>query len=589
MIVFLIIALVVAGFIIWGQAEELKRNKESFKKQNESFQKEFGKYLTQIVFNIPRDEAFKKAWIERLTKLYTKANAATDANVQQVILTDSLSEETVLPALDKIVKTMHFCNMLQAELIDIKKMLDGPSASSPKEILQGTYFPTENEVVRIEKFLNFVFMNLNTSYAYRATELNAYASTLLRRQKDLEREHKTRMLQIEKESKQRDRDVSRRIEEEVREREAILNQKSSELEIKQTELSELQKKIFLWEQDFLDRASILHQKMEENFHTPLAKTLGVFSTVLADAYAQKYEHIKQEMENKKRPAFSSAQIVADLKREVRFAEKQAKVNRYLVETYERMFPSLKEYREIPTIDAFQEGEVVEDSDPAELFLAPFERTSKELSSTEKFQKALDRYFSSNNKTNWEVGLMYERYIAYTYETEGWKIIMHGAKRRLEDMGIDVIATKEGITHLIQCKYWATGKNIHEKHIFQLFGTTIQYIMENASLFSSNPIDVIKSGIVKPIFITSTELSETAKKMAELLNVEVQSNRPLKKYPAVKCNNHSEHGKIYHLPFDQQYDNINMAKKDFYVETVSEAEGKGFRRAYRWRGGQPIYK
>lgn len=44
-------------------------------------------------------------------------------------------------------------------------------------------------------------------------------------------------------------------------------------------------------------------------------------------------------------------------------------------------------------------------------------------------------------------------------------------------------------------------------------------------------------------------------------------------------------KIYHLPFDQQYDNVKINKPgECFAFTVKEAEGKGFRRAYKWFGG-----
>jgi hypothetical protein len=47
-------------------------------------------------------------------------------------------------------------------------------------------------------------------------------------------------------------------------------------------------------------------------------------------------------------------------------------------------------------------------------------------------------------------------------------------------------------------------------------------------------------------------------------------------------------KIYHLPFDQQYDRTKIIKSkgEFYAKTVIEAELRGFRRAHRWRGSTP---
>ena len=44
-------------------------------------------------------------------------------------------------------------------------------------------------------------------------------------------------------------------------------------------------------------------------------------------------------------------------------------------------------------------------------------------------------------------------------------------------------------------------------------------------------------------------------------------------------------RIYHLPFDQQYDStvIEPDRGELYAATTAEAEELGFRRAWRWRG------
>ena len=55
---------------------------------------------------------------------------------------------------------------------------------------------------------------------------------------------------------------------------------------------------------------------------------------------------------------------------------------------------------------------------------------------------------------------------------------------------------------------------------------------------------------------------------------------------IKCNiNPASNTKIYHLPFDQQYDKIKVGDQEgeLYALTVKEAEKLGFRRAFRWRG------
>lgn len=56
------------------------------------------------------------------------------------------------------------------------------------------------------------------------------------------------------------------------------------------------------------------------------------------------------------------------------------------------------------------------------------------------------------------------------------------------------------------------------------------------------------------------------------------------YPLIKCNISQGTGeKIYHLPFDQQYDKviIDTHRGEMYAFTVKEAEKNGFRRAFRW--------
>jgi hypothetical protein len=63
---------------------------------------------------------------------------------------------------------------------------------------------------------------------------------------------------------------------------------------------------------------------------------------------------------------------------------------------------------------------------------------------------------------------------------------------------------------------------------------------------------------------------------------------LERYPMVKCNvNPGTGDRIYHLPFDQQYDRVIVGDQDgeFYASTVAEAEAAGFRRAFRWRGAE----
>ena len=62
---------------------------------------------------------------------------------------------------------------------------------------------------------------------------------------------------------------------------------------------------------------------------------------------------------------------------------------------------------------------------------------------------------------------------------------------------------------------------------------------------------------------------------------------LERYPCIKENIENDKEKIYHLPFDQQYDTtkIESDKGESYFMTVKEAEDNGFRRAKRWMGNK----
>lgn len=201
-----------------------------------------------------------------------------------------------------------------------------------------------------------------------------------------------------------------------------------------------------------------------------------------------------------------------------------------------------------------------------------------LSESDRNQLALDRYIESRSKNKWQIGRDYEESVAYNmYELDGWNAEPTGITQKLEDMGRDIIAKKGRAVDIVQCKYWSKDKVIHEKHVFQLFGTTILYMMDHRG----------EGLIITPVFVTNIELSPVAREAARFLKVKVIENYPMHSFPRIKCNiGRDEYGlqtKIYHLPMDQQYDNvlIDYSKGEFRAFTVREAEMKGFRRAYRW--------
>ena len=182
---------------------------------------------------------------------------------------------------------------------------------------------------------------------------------------------------------------------------------------------------------------------------------------------------------------------------------------------------------------------------------------------------MDNYVA-NRKSKWQVGRDYEMYIGYLCEQKGYKVEYTGIIQKLEDMGRDLVATKGNEVLIIQCKNWAQEKTIHEKHIFQLYGTVIMYSLNS----------MLK---VRGVFITTTKLSPTAKRVAEYLGIIVMEQEPLGEFPRIKCNiNRADGEKIYHLPFDQQYDKtvIDAGNGECYALTVAEAESKGYRRAFK---------
>lgn len=321
---------------------------------------------------------------------------------------------------------------------------------------------------------------------------------------------------------------------------------------------------------------------------------------LAEAYAEYYSLIdlKREnyLENKKHPAYTAAETVRDIKNEKKLLLRKNKIINYKINYFENLFPWLTELiaeNEDDEIPVRIESDSVanEDTyDSVKNYLTSGEYTS--LSSVERNQKALDRYLRNRNKSKWAIGRDYEMYVGYLYEQKGYSVEYTGIIDGFDDLGRDVIAKKDSDVCIIQCKRWAQWKEMREKHIFQLFGTTMEYWIKNFKNDKKPKSFVefakfLNEKKLRPIFFTSTNLSDKAKEMAEALSVEIIENEPLGEFPRIKCNiNSDEFGqtKIYHLPMDQQYDRTIIGNRagEFYAFTVKEAEDAGFRRAFRHR-------
>lgn len=104
---------------------------------------------------------------------------------------------------------------------------------------------------------------------------------------------------------------------------------------------------------------------------------------------------------------------------------------------------------------------------------------------------------------------------------------------------------------------------------QLYGTKVEYQISHPDFFSK----------VYAVFVTNIDLSEMATKFANHLGIIVKKVQ-MGTYPVIKCNINNGN-KIYHLPFDQQYDRTEIKYPgEFWATTVKEAVAKGFRRAHR---------
>jgi hypothetical protein len=318
----------------------------------------------------------------------------------------------------------------------------------------------------------------------------------------------------------------------------------------------------------------------------MAKERQIGFPWLAKAYDELF-HLEEYkdvsyLQRKKRPAMETAEIVKEWSRLRRQAEKEKRVAQYIVNYYETIAPFLLDFKHEVDIGTEEERALLKEYSEEELqdgathFLAKEEY--RKLPSVERNQLALDRFWQ-RPMSKWMLGRLYERYVGFLFESEGYDVDYVGIFKGYEDLGRDLICKKGNDFVVIQCKNWSQFKTIYEKHIFQFFGTVFQYK-------DANPKNQVRA-----VFYTTTHLSDLARRFAQELKIELKEGFKFdKKYPCIKCNISGIDGsKIYHLPFDQQYDTtrIEKSKGEFYCATIKGAEDAGFRRAYRWRPQKDI--
>lgn len=297
---------------------------------------------------------------------------------------------------------------------------------------------------------------------------------------------------------------------------------------------------------------------------------------IAEAFSTSDQIFVRNLKNKKHPAIKAAAMVRQMSAEKKELRGQLKHLEYTLKTLYEYYPILEEYsddilNEQATLDL--EDDDAPDADRVARYISREEYAR--LSTAERNQLALDKW-RARRKSNVEIGRIYERYLGYLYELDGWKVTFIGALEGFEDMGRDLLCVREDKVHVVQAKYWSKHKTIHEKHIFQLYGT---------SLLVPHTHPALEGMRVSPIFAATTSLSETAMWAAKELGVQVRPIDMDQDYPVIKCNINGDNH-IYHLPFDQQYDRTRIIPErgELYVKTAAEAEARGFRRAKRYYGG-----
>lgn len=314
----------------------------------------------------------------------------------------------------------------------------------------------------------------------------------------------------------------------------------------------------------------------------IPETIKKIASLYADIETIDNKLVERHLREKKLPAIKAADAMSKIRKEKREALRQLKEMQY---EYDWLLQQLPDYAD-STKDVIEEIEAVaSESDEIQGWLSKEEW--QRLPDIEKTQLALDRYNQRNRKSNRRIGYDYELYCGhYIYKGELLggrgisKIIQYGIENGLEDRGRDIIAEGNGMVYVIQCKCWSKERPIRENTIMQLYGSAAEYCFSQYSS-ESNPLKRLHKTVI-PVLITTTTLSEVAEKFARYLGIEVVRFKFDKPYPQIKCNIGKDGEKIYHLPFDQQYDTtiIERHRGECFVSTVQEAEDLGFRHAMR---------
>lgn len=352
---------------------------------------------------------------------------------------------------------------------------------------------------------------------------------------------------------------------------ALQTSSKEELKKREEEIATLTGEISVLKKQFSEHEANLRKFCESNL-TSIPWLAGMMADFLTYDIEMKAKYLDWGSDQRR---LKKVESIRDIRFDAENRIQQAKEAIYQLEYLKTLYPALEDVLSTDYKDLNFTGQIPE-HDPARDYLSAEEWAR--LSDDEKNQLALDRYIESRNKSKWQIGRDYELSVAYEYLQKGYTVDTYGSRKGLEDLGRDLIAQKAERVLIIQCKYWSQKKTIHEKHLFQLYGTVVLYKIDHPDLLQT----------VHAVFVTNTSLSKTAHEVANVLGITVVESHKMVEFPRIKCNiGRDELGystRIYHLPMDAQYDIVQIKNPgEFYAFTVEEATSAGFRRAYKWHG------
>ncbi|MBR1680920.1 restriction endonuclease [bacterium] len=117
-----------------------------------------------------------------------------------------------------------------------------------------------------------------------------------------------------------------------------------------------------------------------------------------------------------------------------------------------------------------------------------------------------------------IGDIYEEYIGHLLENNGYSVEYNGIEKRRKDEGIDLIATKDNITLLIQCKCWKKTTVISKSSINSINGKSKYNCI--ARLYVQAKLYALHHNIKQYVAVLyyTCEVSESAKFEADKYNI-----------------------------------------------------------------------